>query len=246
MFAEFPLFVFTVLGGIAAGATLAAALFPLSDAKTRLRFDVACLALLALGGVALMFHLGHPERLLYAFSNPGAGITLEGYASVLFGVLLVVEVLLGWRKGECPRAVSLLAGIAGALLLAAMGFAYSQFVGIAGWGGPASFCLFFLGALGSGALLPVLFDGQLIANRSYVTCAVACQVVSACSFAAICAQFVGAGFSPILFVLGIVASAAAAVFTWRMKPEGSTPSPAVIFAVSVVALVLVRYAFYCV
>lgn len=62
--AELPLLAFTILTGLSAGGYVAATAFGVLE-KRRLRtfpFDVLCLALLGLGLLGTLLHLGHPER----------------------------------------------------------------------------------------------------------------------------------------------------------------------------------------
>ena len=70
MITEFALFVFTTLGGLAAGLYILAALFPVEGKRNNLIITIVPLVMLAIGGVALLGHLGHPERMFNAFANP--------------------------------------------------------------------------------------------------------------------------------------------------------------------------------
>ena len=103
MISEFPLFIFTTLGGIAAGAYVARAIEPLKVGRTASwAFPLFALALLAVSGFALLGHLGQPLRVLNAFSNPAAGITQEGIVTVLFGVAVVADFALCLKRGDSP------------------------------------------------------------------------------------------------------------------------------------------------
>ena len=85
MISEFPLFLFTTLGGLAAGAYVAAAIFPDVDRKPKRPwlFPLVCLALLGVGLLGVLGHLGRPERFLLAMSNPSSMIAEEAYWSCL-------------------------------------------------------------------------------------------------------------------------------------------------------------------
>ncbi|MFQ9179357.1 MAG: DmsC/YnfH family molybdoenzyme membrane anchor subunit [Eggerthella lenta] len=93
MISEFPLFLFTTLGGLAAGAYVAAAIFPDGDRKPKRPwlFPLACLALLGVGLLGVLGHLGRPERFLLAMSNPSSMIAEEAYWFIAFGVLMLVD-----------------------------------------------------------------------------------------------------------------------------------------------------------
>ena len=62
MISEFPLFLFTTLAGLAAGAYAVSAVFPVGkDPKKAWLFPLVCGILLAVGLVGLPLHLGRPE-----------------------------------------------------------------------------------------------------------------------------------------------------------------------------------------
>ena len=105
MISEFSLFVFTTLGGLGAGLYAAAALSPVQGKRANLLVPIITLVCLGIGGVALLLHLGHPERLFNAFANPGSGITQETIVSMVFGALVVVDLALTFFKGASPRAL---------------------------------------------------------------------------------------------------------------------------------------------
>ena len=73
MISELPLFLFTLLGGTAAGIYAFSAIFPKAlQGKKNLIGPTIALVLLAVGGVALLFHLGRPERMLKALQEKAA------------------------------------------------------------------------------------------------------------------------------------------------------------------------------
>ncbi len=113
--AELPLLAFTILTGLSAGGYVAATAFGVLE-KRRLRtfpFDVLCLALLGLGLLGTLLHLGHPERFLNALANPSAMIAQEAYWSIPFGTLVLVDAILvkarDYRGRALPLAASVLA-----------------------------------------------------------------------------------------------------------------------------------------
>ena len=156
MISEFPLFIFTIVGGLAAGAYATAAVFPpfKDNAARSWIAPVVCLALLFVGGIALLLHLGHPERVFNAFANPSAGITQEGFTCIAFGVLLVLDLIIALAtKKPSPRIVRVLGGIAGIALLLVMGLAYASFYGVPAWNSWTTVPLFVLGGLACGSTL---------------------------------------------------------------------------------------------
>ncbi|MFR1638738.1 MAG: DmsC/YnfH family molybdoenzyme membrane anchor subunit [Eggerthellaceae bacterium] len=105
MISEFPLFLFTTLGGLAAGAYVAAAIFPDVDRKPKRPwlFPLVCLALLGVGLLGVLGHLGRPERFLLAMSNPSSMIAEEAYWSIAFGALMLVDFVLLLRRRQPAR-----------------------------------------------------------------------------------------------------------------------------------------------
>ena len=100
MISEFPLFLFTTLAGLAAGAYAVSAVFPVGkDPKKAWLFPLVCGILLAVGLVGLPLHLGRPERMLIALTQPGAMIAQEAYWSMAFGGILIVDVVVSKVKG---------------------------------------------------------------------------------------------------------------------------------------------------
>ena len=111
MITEFALFIFTMIGGLACGLYIIAALFPVEGKRNNLLVSIVPLVLLAIGGIALLMHLGHPERMFNAFANPEAGITQEGICTTLFGIVLVIDLALTWFKEGAPRALRIVGAI---------------------------------------------------------------------------------------------------------------------------------------
>lgn len=244
MFTELPLYLFTLVGGVAAGACTTGAALPPSTPRTRLKLDVVSIVLLGIGGIALFFHLGHPERLFDAFSNASAGITLEGYASLLFGCLVVADGLICALRKTVSRVFGICAGIAGLLLLCAMGYAYSQFIGIPYWEGPLSFFFFILGGLAAGsALLPVV-DKELAAKRTPWVANAVLQIAATCVYALVCAKFAALGTLSGALVCGVLLSAVGAVLALFEAKDAKRFPAVLICLVAVCALALVRFGFY--
>lgn len=245
MISEFPLFVFTLLGGTAAGAYILAWAFPAGEGKKRWLLPCASLVFLAIGGVALLLHLGHPERMLYAFSNPNAGITREGITTGLFGVLVLVDFVMALKSGKpAPKALGILTAAAGVLLLLAMGSAYMQFHGVPAWDNWTTMLLYVVGGLSAGALFLPLFDSEIARNNTFAICAAVLNVLFACTAVATGAHFASAGFSILPFICAAVLAVAAAVVAWLAKGREGITFPALAFALAFAAVIVARYAFY--
>lgn len=246
MISEFALFLFTTLAGAAAGAYVARAIFPLpSDRKNPWMFPLCALVLLGISGVALLLHLGHPERVFNAFTNLGAGIAQEGVTTVLFGLAVLADCILCYTKKESSRGLVVLAAVLGVAMTCAMGFAYAAFIGEPAWADVSSVALFVLGSLSMGAGLYLAFKPDALGEGSFNTCFIVLQVLGAIGIAASCAHFMGIGFDATGLIAGCVVGpvAAAAVAIAARKSPSATLAYAAC-ALAIAGMVIARYAYY--
>lgn len=243
MISEFPLFVFTLLGGMGAGAYLFTAFLPRRESDKPWLFPAVVLVLLAISGVALMGHLGRPERMFNAFTNPSSGITLEGAASMLFGLLVLIDGILAWQKKDV-KVVPMLAAIAGLLLLCAMGYTYYTFLGMPQWGTVECFPFFILGGISTGAALAAFFVQDGYKNGALAICAAVALAAGAVAILAEGAHFAAVGIDVMPFVCGaVLVLAAAGVALYARKAEASWVLPCII-VLALVGTAVARYAFY--
>lgn len=259
MISEFPLFCFTTLAGLAAGAYAVGAVFPVGgDAKRKWLFPLMCLVLLAVGLIGLPLHLGRPERMLIALSNPMAGIAQEAYLSMAFGIVLLIDVIVSKVKGTSPRALSIVGAVLALVLMFVMGLAYFVSLGVVAWASWTTLPLFVFGDLAMGIALVAAFDrfmlgkgecdlGQaLVKKRQFLNVEMVLIGLAALAFIAEAVQFGGVGQGVIPFaVAAIVAVAGIGVVFATMKGKMSDNAGAwATFACLFVAVVVARYAFY--
>lgn len=245
MIAEFPLFLFTTLGGIAAAAYVAAAVFFVDGTSSRRPLlPLVALALLAVGAVALLLHLGRPERALGAFKNLRAGIAQEGLSVMLFGIAVAIDFATAWFMEKRMKPVVVAAAAAGTLFLFAAGAAYWYLVGVAVWHSLATLPFFVIGSLAVGVPMLALFERDLFGHRAFSASASIAAILAAVCFMAEGVVFMDGGYSAFPFVcataLMFVASVLPSIDRVRKAPWG----PALVFAVAAAALVVARYAFY--
>lgn len=248
MISEFPLFAFTTLGGLAAGAYVVGAFFPSAERETKRPwlFPLVCIVLLGVGLLGVLGHLGRPERFLFALSNPSSMIAEEAYWSLAFGVLMLVDLALRARKGESPRAVGVLGAVAALGLMGVMGWAYFTAYGNPAWAAWPTLALFVAGDLAMGAALFALFDGGLYRKGAFALASSVLSVLAAVGMVAVAARFAGLGHGMEPFVVGTVlavAGAACALLAWRGKLSGKAAAP-VVLACLFVGVAVARYAFY--
>lgn len=84
------------------------------------------LASLAIGGIAVFFHLQHWERIFNGFGHITSGITLEFIGCVVFFIALVVFFLMARRSetGVAPKWCGVMAAIVAVGMVAVMGESY--------------------------------------------------------------------------------------------------------------------------
>lgn len=245
MISEFSLFVFTTLAGAAAGGYAVRAAFPLDSQRRRpWLFACVCLVLLVVSGVALLAHLGHPERVLLAFRNFGAGIAQEGVVTLLFGVTVVADLVFCVVRGASPRWLDVVAGVLGLVLACVMGLAYVANVGTPAWTGAGTVPLFVLGDVLMGAGLCAVFNARALERKAFAWTSAIAAVLAGASMAAVAAHFAGLGFSAVPFAVGVIAALGAAAIGFFGARGGKAWAPWALCACAVVGVAVARWAFY--
>lgn len=152
---QWPLLAFSVLLGISSGCFVFLAIGELTGRFKQVRFlgAVVAFACLALGGIASVFHLGHPERAAHLLGNMASGLTKEIVIVAIMGVLSIVYLVLS-RKDypAATKVVGVLAGIAGLALPFIAGASYMMAARPA-WDSVTLPLMYLGGGLGMGTLL---------------------------------------------------------------------------------------------
>lgn len=243
MLSEMPLFLFTLLGGLAAGIYGLTVIFPQkSEGKKQLVVPVVVIALLACGGIALLFHLGRPERMLLAFRNLNAGIAQEGWATMAFGIVVAIDLVLVLTKKVTPKVLRIVGAIFGLVLVVAMANAYFAISVNKALHSPVTFALFIFAAVAMGASFVGAF-GESEDKERLAKVASAAGALLAVSIFLECLPFGEAGLSVIPFALAGVVAAAGIACCW-LAPKKGTGFAYASFALIVVAVVVSRYGFY--
>ena len=126
---QWPLILFTSLTAWACGVFGGAGVLALKGAgkKSQVALTVASVVLLALGGIAVFFHLQHWERIFNGFGHITSGITQELIAIVVF-VVVAVAYFVSLRKssdgGTVPAGLAWAAIVISVVLAAVCAHSY--------------------------------------------------------------------------------------------------------------------------
>lgn len=246
MISEFPLLVFTVLTGIAAGAYVGAALFPRNSESARpWAFPLVALILVGVGSLAAMAHLGRPAMVLNVLNNPTASLTMEGITAGILAMVAIVDLAMCATKKQANRVVRIVGAIAGIVCMCVVTSAYVTSYGNLAWTATPTWPLFVVGDLAAGVSLWMAFADM--PNKG-----LAALVAVACALFAIvlvwqAVTFAGLGKPFGLLVFGAVLACAAAIGGYiTASTKLWNTAGAIVFVLAVLALFVSRYAFYAV
>lgn len=125
---QIPLVIFTSFLAWAVGIFATQAVLALQKKGGEIQVPSLILAVivLAVGGIAVVFHLTHPFNLFNGFGHLTSGITQELIAIVILAVVMVLYFLMLRRSGDntVPAWLAILALVAGLILIVAMGHSY--------------------------------------------------------------------------------------------------------------------------
>ncbi|WP_304426704.1 DmsC/YnfH family molybdoenzyme membrane anchor subunit [uncultured Adlercreutzia sp.] len=116
---QWPLLIFSVLLGMGSGLLVFIGIGELKGAFKKVRFALAvtALVLLAAGGIASTFHLGHIDRAFHILGNMASGLSRELFAVAFAGVVTLVYAVLARKDYPgASKVLGILALIAGIVL----------------------------------------------------------------------------------------------------------------------------------
>lgn len=126
---QWPLILFTAFLSWSAGLFATQGIYALRNKapKAQMTALITSVVLMAVGGIAVFFHLQHWERIFNGFGHITSGITQELIAIVvLFVVMVIFFVYLrrGGDEAKVPSWVAVLAIVMSAVLVCVMGHSY--------------------------------------------------------------------------------------------------------------------------
>ena len=199
MISEFPLFLFTTLAGVAAGAYVVSVAFPVGkDAKKTWLFPLVCLVLFGRGSggsaVASGSSRAFVRRALAAWRHDCSG----GVLVDALGVILLIDPVISKTKNSSPRGLRIVGGIAALGLMLVMSNAYFVSIGVPAWASWQTFLLFILGDFAMGAALLALLESDLMKNDTYLTASAVLSVLAAVGVVLETVHFASVGASMVL------------------------------------------------
>lgn len=249
MISEFPLWVFTLLTGIAAGCYVGAAALPAQGPTTAKKANVAlpivALVLVAIGGIAAMTHLGRPELMLNVLNNPTSSLTLEGASAGVLAVVAIIDLIICLTKHEANRVVRIIGAVVGIVCMLIVTGAYTGSYGNLAWIAAPTYPLFIVGDLAAGiGLWNALSDDE--GKTGNIIAAVASVLLAAVLFwqSTVFGALAEAGTTMLVAgaVLALVAAAIAAVCA---AGKGNVKTLTWVYAIiAIVAVMVSRYGFY--
>ncbi len=241
MISEFPLFAFT-LTGLGAGALAASAAFPEhGENKRAWLFPLVMLALMGVGALASVTHLGRPQYMVYMLSNPTSSLVMEGIFAGLTCTVLIVDVVLAAKSAAAERVVRIIAAVFAVLLMCVQAYAYAGSYGNAAWAALSVWPFFVLGSLGCGFALWALF--KQVSEGFAKACGVALALAFA-SFAWEAGTFACAGADAVLLIVGAALAFVAAACAFAKGFADAKLTWTSVAVAAVVALAVARYGFY--
>jgi DMSO reductase anchor subunit len=244
--ANLPLFLFTLLGGLAAGAYLAeTCLDRKRTAADAWLVPAATLALVAVGAVAATFHVGNIARAFTLHVNLGSGMTQEILLVAVFGMLVLIDLVLCRTKGRSPFALRVCGAVVAATLMLSMGHAYATVLGNPVWAQPmATIPSFFAGSLLSGLLLFGLLRRSAMSNGGAKAYLGVSAALLAIALAVQSSVFAAWSANTASLVAGLVAVIAGTACAFISAKRAGTGLPAAAFALALAGVGLARWAFY--
>lgn len=246
MISEFPLFVFTTLGGLSAGLVMAMALFPATEKQERPWLaPLTALVMLGVGMLGVLFHLKRPALFLLALRNPSAGITQEAYCGIVLGVLLLILLIVCWRKGQAPKWLIWTSAVVSLILTFIMGFAYMVNVGTPAWANWTTVPLFVIGDIAMGLALWAVLSKKVLENHTFTFTVIIILAVLAVIMLLTGLHFGSVGNNALLIYIGLIVAGGGgiAVAAAAQKAFANWQS-GVLVACVIIGVCLSRWGFY--
>lgn len=246
------LYLFTMLGGLAAGAyAFETGLRRKREGDRPWLVPLVVVVLFAVGMIAAATHVHSiPRAIESVFGgtiNFGSGMIQEVAVAGCFLVLAVVDLIITLVKKSSPYALRVVGAVVGVICMVMMGAAYIDVYGSPVWcNAPATILTFLAGDLAMGLAL-----FALLASAGYDKKPVryATFIVNAALAVGLCleiAAFMGEGLSPVTQIAALVIAPVASIVLAALssKIKNQKALAIAVCVVSIVGIAISRYAFY--
>ena len=246
------LFIFTLLGGAAAGTYAFETCFTRKREGCRTWLCVlVATVLFAIGVIAAATHV---QSMQHAFAalfggtvNFGSGMVREVGLSGLFLVLLLIDLIITLVKKDSPYALRVITAIVGVIVMVLMGTAYADVYGNMVWSNAAATVLSFVaGDLTMGLAIAAALGSASYEEKPVVYTMVAVCVLLAIGFGLEISAFSAVGANVATQVAGLVVAAVAPAICVLANSKFTNKQALawLVCVLTVVGVGVARYAFY--
>ena len=246
------LFLFTLLGGLAAG---------LYAAETFLRrkregerpwlISAVVVVLFAIGLIAATTHIHSIPRafesLVSGTVNFGSGMIWEVVVAGIFLILAVIDLIVSLVKKSSPFVLRVITAVVGVAAIVLMGTAYISVYGNAVWTNAlATILVFVAGSLSMGVALFALLAKADYRESTLRVTSLTINVVLVVAFGLEIAAFMGAGFSPVTQIVALVVAPVVSLglVAFASKIDNKNMLAVAVCVATLVGVAVARYAFY--
>lgn len=246
------LYLFTMLGGMAAGAyAFDAALRRTREGNRPWLVPLVVVVLFAVGMIASATHVHSISRAVGAVFggtlNLAAGMTWEVAIAGCFFVLALADLVVTLVRKSSPYALRVAGAVAGVICIISMGIAYTDVYGNPIWcNAPATILAFVAGSLAMGLAL-----WALLTSTDYETkpLSLATYLVNAALVVGLVLEvlaFSSEGLSPVTQIAGLVIAPVVSVALVALAPKihNKQALAIAVCVASIVGVAIARYAFY--
>lgn len=246
------LYLFTMLGGLAAGTYVFETCFCRKRKEGRpWLIPLVVVALFAVGLIAAATHISSiPRAFESVFAgtvNFGAGMTQEVVVSGCFLVLALIDLIITFVRKDSPFALRVVTAVLAVATMFMMGMAYVDVLGVPAWNNaPATILAFLAGDLAMGLGLYAVLDGASFSeNKGLRITALVVNAVLAVALILEIVAFAGCGEDVIGQVVGLIVAPVVSLIAVAMAPKMKGGTAAIVVcAASIVGIAIARYAFY--
>ncbi len=246
------LYLFTLLGGLAAGLYIFETCFKrVREGERPWLISLVVVVVFSIGLIAATTHIHSFSNAAAALSagtlNFGAGMVWEVAASGLFFVLALIDMIIVLVKKSSFFVLRVMASLLAGFCIILMGSAYISVLGNPVWSDAAATLLTFIaGALSLGLAVYAVLANKEYTEKAFKISSLVVNVVLALGMLLQVVAFSGAGISVVMPVVGLIVAPVASIAAVLCAAKSSNVR-AITFVVciaTIIGIAISRYAFY--